>query len=133
MAHTFGRAVACGRLALELSQEFKQPFVVENRAGAAGQVGTEHVAKRPNDGYTLLNEGARIVQEGIAQRASDVDVVYVNGYGFPAWRGGPMFRAQTMGLERALQRIQALCETHGEHWTPAPLLVQRVADGHTTF
>jgi 3-hydroxyacyl-CoA dehydrogenase len=81
----------------------------------------------------LVNEGARIVEEGIAQRASDVDVVYANGYGFPAWRGGPMFHAETMGLDVALQKIQQLHATHGEHWTPAPLLVQRVAEGRVNF
>ncbi|WP_159915884.1 3-hydroxyacyl-CoA dehydrogenase NAD-binding domain-containing protein [Pantoea sp. 18069] len=81
----------------------------------------------------LVNEGARIVQEGIAQRASDVDVVYVNGYGFPAWRGGPMFHAETMGLDVVLGKIEQLHATRGEHWTPAPLLVQRVAAGQARF
>ena len=48
--------------------------------------------------HPLVNEGARIVEEGIALRASDIDVVYINGYGFPAWRGGPMYWAQRAGL-----------------------------------
>ncbi|QIL79916.1 3-hydroxyacyl-CoA dehydrogenase [Diaphorobacter sp. HDW4A] len=68
----------------------------------------------------LVNEGARIVDEGIAQRASDVDVVYVNGYGFPAWRGGPMFYAETLGWKQVRDKIHALHTKHGEHWIPAP-------------
>lgn len=95
------------------------------------QISDEEIVERCV--LALVNEGARIVQEGIAQRASDVDVVYVNGYGFPAWRGGPMFHAETMGLDVTLQKIQSLYDTHGEHWAPAPLLEQRVADGRTKF
>lgn len=81
----------------------------------------------------LVNEGAHIVQEGVAQCASDVDVVYVNGYGFPAWRGGPMYHAETIGLDVTLRKIRALHHAHGEHWAPAPLLVQRVEDGRERF
>jgi 3-hydroxyacyl-CoA dehydrogenase len=76
--------------------------------------------------YALVNEGARIVDEGIAQRSSDVDVVYLNGYGFPAYRGGPMFYADQVGLSevaRGLRRIG---------WTPAPLL-ERLARENKTF
>ena len=81
----------------------------------------------------LVNEGARILEEGVARRASDIDVVYVHGYGFPAWRGGPMFHAETIGLDRTLDKIRALNAIHGEHWTPAPLLVRLVAEGRQTF
>ncbi|UUX97098.1 3-hydroxyacyl-CoA dehydrogenase NAD-binding domain-containing protein [Aquabacterium sp. J223] len=81
----------------------------------------------------LVNEGARLLEEGIAQRASDIDVVYVNGYGFPASRGGPMFWAETLGLERTLDKIRALERVHGGHWVPAPLLVRRVAEGQVRF
>ncbi|GAB2454969.1 3-hydroxyacyl-CoA dehydrogenase NAD-binding domain-containing protein [Comamonas humi] len=73
----------------------------------------------------LVNEGARIVDEGIAQRASDVDVVYVNGYGFPAWRGGPMFHARSLGWKQVLEKLQALHAQHGDHWVPAPWIVQQ--------
>jgi len=75
----------------------------------------------------LVNEGARIVEEGIAQRASDVDVVYVNGYGFPAWRGGPMFYAQTLGWPQVTQKIRDLQARHGDHWMLAPWLEQQAA------
>ena len=74
--------------------------------------------------YALVNEGARIVEEGIAQRSSDVDIVYLNGYGFPAYRGGPMFYADQTGLievARALGRIE----------TPAPLLARLAQQGKT--
>ncbi|PLW82380.1 3-hydroxyacyl-CoA dehydrogenase [Kineobactrum sediminis] len=71
----------------------------------------------------LVNEGAAIVEEGIAARPSDVDVVYLNGYGFPAWRGGPMFYADTLGLAALLERLQTLQQSTGDSfWTPAPLL-----------
>lgn len=68
----------------------------------------------------LINEGVRILDEGIAQRASDIDVVYVHGYGFPAWRGvawrgGPMHYAQTLGLETVLRRLCKLQDLHGAH------------------
>lgn len=81
----------------------------------------------------LVNEGARILDEGVAQRSSDIDVVYVHGYGFPASRGGPMFHAETMGLKHTLERIEHLRSVHGEHWVPAPLLVRLVAEGRTRF
>lgn len=81
----------------------------------------------------LVNEGAKILGETVAQRASDIDVVYVNGYGFPAHRGGPMHYADTLGLPAVLDKIRALEATHGEVWTPAPLIEQLVHDGHTSF
>ncbi|TQC47714.1 3-hydroxyacyl-CoA dehydrogenase [Rhodococcus sp. WS4] len=81
----------------------------------------------------LVNEGATLLGEGIAQRASDIDVVYVDGYGFPAYRGGPMHYATTLGLDVTLDKIRHLEKIHGETWTPAPLLEQLVAAGGTSF
>ncbi len=75
--------------------------------------------------YALVNEGAYILQEGIAARASDIDLVYLHGYGFPRWRGGPMMAAQTVGLAsvvRAIERIRARGDSHFK--APAPLLLQ---------
>jgi 3-hydroxyacyl-CoA dehydrogenase len=73
--------------------------------------------------YALVNEGARILEEGIALRAVDIDVVYLNGYGFPVWRGGPMFYADTVGLKEVAARITDFARVHGpELWEPAPLL-----------
>jgi 3-hydroxyacyl-CoA dehydrogenase len=84
--------------------------------------------------YALINEGARIIEDGIAQRASDIDLVYLNGYGFPAYRGGPMFYADTTGLhdvERALERIAAQPGSDAAFWTPAPLLARLAHQGQT--
>jgi 3-hydroxyacyl-CoA dehydrogenase len=85
--------------------------------------------------YALINEGARILEDGIAQRASDIDLVYLNGYGFPAYRGGPMFFADQTGLHdiaRALKRIAAQPGSDAAAWTPAPLLT-RLAEQSQTF
>jgi 3-hydroxyacyl-CoA dehydrogenase len=84
--------------------------------------------------YALVNEGARILADGIAQRSSDIDIVYINGYGFPAWRGGPMFYADQVGLHtvaRALKRISAGAGTEAPFWEPAPLLQQLALEGRT--
>src|ERR1700692_2228193 len=84
--------------------------------------------------YALINEGARIIEDGIAQRSSDIDLVYLNGYGFPAYRGGPMFYADTMGLHeivRALNGIAAQPGSDAGVWTPAPLLVRLAQQGRT--
>lgn len=75
----------------------------------------------------LVNEGARIVEEGIAQRASDIDVTYVAGYAFPAHRGGPMFWAEQMGLDRIRDQLCALERSEGARWRPAPLLERLAA------
>ena len=79
--------------------------------------------------HPLVNEGARILAEGIAIRASDIDVVYVNGYGFPAYRGGPMFYADHVGLAKILQVMRRLEEQHGEILRPAPLLERLAREG----
>ena len=82
--------------------------------------------------YALVNEGARILEEGIAARASDIDMVYLTGYGFPVWRGGPMLYADTVGLiavERAMKRFRAA--TGEAFWEPAPLLARLAAEGKT--
>lgn len=81
--------------------------------------------------YALANEGAKILAEGIALRASDIDLVYANGYGFPAWRGGPMFHADTVGLPAVAARVREFHATHGDWWTPAPLLLELAAAGRS--
>jgi 3-hydroxyacyl-CoA dehydrogenase len=82
--------------------------------------------------YALVNEGARILEEGFALRASDIDIIYLYGYGFPAYRGGPMWYADTVGLKNVLARISEFHRQHGEIWRPAPLLV-RLADQGKSF
>ncbi|MGB0115419.1 MAG: 3-hydroxyacyl-CoA dehydrogenase NAD-binding domain-containing protein [Terriglobales bacterium] len=82
--------------------------------------------------YALVNEGARILEEGYALRAVDIDIIYLNGYGFPAYRGGPMWHADTVGLAKVYQRICEFHQQHGELWAPAPLL-KRLAETGKTF
>ena len=79
--------------------------------------------------HPLINEGARILEEGIAIRASDIDVVYVYGYGFPAYKGGPMFWGEESGLARVVATMQRLAPTHGARWRPAPLLERLAREG----
>ena len=79
--------------------------------------------------YGLVNEGARILEEGYALRAVDIDTIYINGYGFPAHRGGPMWFADTVGLKKVYDRVCEFHQQHGELWEPAPLLKQLAAQG----
>jgi 3-hydroxyacyl-CoA dehydrogenase len=82
--------------------------------------------------YALVNEGAKILAEGIAQRASDIDIVYLTGYGFPAWRGGPMYYADEVDLCVILERMREFsrnCYGDPDFWTPAPLLRRLAASG----
>ena len=81
--------------------------------------------------YALVNEGARILEEGTAMRAVDIDVIYVNGYGFPSYRGGPMWYADTVGLQNVYQRIREFHSRYGELWEPAPLLGRLAEEGRT--
>jgi 3-hydroxyacyl-CoA dehydrogenase len=82
--------------------------------------------------YALVNEGARILEEGYALRASDIDIIYLNGYGFPAYRGGPMWYADTVGLKQVYERVAEFHRQHGEIWQPAPLL-KRLAERSGAF
>jgi 3-hydroxyacyl-CoA dehydrogenase len=82
----------------------------------------------------LVNEGARILQEGVAQRASDIDMVYLTGYGFPLYRGGPMLYADMLGLYnvvRSMARLATLAHADPAFWQPAPLLAKLAAEGKT--
>jgi 3-hydroxyacyl-CoA dehydrogenase len=81
--------------------------------------------------YALVNEGARVLQEGYALRASDIDIIYLNGYGFPPYRGGPMWYADAVGLKKVYERVSELHRQHGEIWRPAPLLQQLAEQGKT--
>ena len=86
--------------------------------------------------YSLVNEGARVLEEKIAQRASDIDLVYLNGYGFPPWRGGPLFYADTVGLGEVVSAMRRYGRRYGRGvnsspWIPAPLLDRLAAAGKT--
>ena len=78
--------------------------------------------------YPMINEGAKILEEGKAQRASDIDVVWINGYGWPVYRGGPMFYADLIGPEKVLTRLKRFEATMGAEFKPAPLLEGVVAE-----
>ncbi|RDI22598.1 3-hydroxyacyl-CoA dehydrogenase-like protein, partial [Pseudacidovorax intermedius] len=82
--------------------------------------------------YSLVNEGAHILEDGIASKASDIDMVYITGYGFPIFRGGPMHYASQQGLfnvVQAMQRFGRNPNDDGTFWEPAKLIRQRVAEG----
>lgn len=79
--------------------------------------------------YPMINEGARIVQEKIVMRPSDLDVIWVKGFGWPLYRGGPMFFADLVGLNRILNSLKGFQEKHGGEFTPAPLLENLVQEG----
>ena len=96
---------------------------IERRA-----IGDEEIVERLV--YALVNEGAKILEEGIALRASDIDMVYLSGYGFPLFRGGPMFYADTVGLPNVLAAIRRYAQgDQGAAWQPAPLLVKLAEEG----
>ena len=81
--------------------------------------------------YALVNEGARVLEEGVALRAADIDVIYLTGYGFPAFRGGPMFYADRVGLAQVHERVAAFHREHGHGGAPAPLLARLAREGST--
>jgi len=107
--------------------------IIEQTARASGITRRPHAAGEILERtlYALINEGARVLEEGFALRAADIDIVYINGYGFPAHRGGPMFYADLIGLPRILDRVSAFHQTLGSRWAPAPLLTRLAREGKT--
>ncbi|WP_416758220.1 3-hydroxyacyl-CoA dehydrogenase NAD-binding domain-containing protein [Roseateles sp. So40a] len=106
--------------------------MIEMHRGALGieprKISDEEIVHRLV--YALVNEGARILEEGIALRASDIDMVYLTGYGFPLWRGGPMCYADSVGLYNVVQTMKRFAKNphdDAKFWEPAPLL-KRLAD-----
>jgi 3-hydroxyacyl-CoA dehydrogenase len=97
---------------------------IERRA-----VGDEEILERCM--YAMINEGAKILEERIALRASDIDTVWINGYGFPAHRGGPMFYADTVGLAKVLARLNEFLAVHGKSWQPSTLLERLAREGRS--
>ena len=96
-------------------------------ASRGGAVADDEIIARITT--ALANEGARVLEEGYAIRASDIDVIYCYGFGFPRHRGGPMFYADTVGLPTVLARVKEYREQFGDYWRPAPLLERLVAEG----
>lgn len=107
--------------------------LIEQIAAAQGitrrTVTEEEIIERTQ--YALINEGAKILAEGTALRAVDIDIIYLNGYGYPAWRGGPMWYGDTVGLKKVYDRVCQFHAEHGELWTPAPLLKELAEAGRT--
>lgn len=109
--------------------------LIRSVAGEAGiaqrRVDDDEIRKRCI--YALINEAANILSEGIAIRASDVDVTWVYGYGFPGWRGGPLRYAESVGLPSVYSDILEFERQHGIYWTPAPLLAELATKGGSFF
>ena len=107
--------------------------LIERIAAEAGikrrPITEEEIIERTQ--YALINEGAKILEEGMALRAVDIDIIYINGYGYPAWRGGPMWYGDTVGLKKVYERVKQFHEEHGELWAPAPLLKKLAEEGRT--
>ena len=94
----------------------------------ARPIGKEEIVERLI--FPMINEGARILDEGIAMRPGDIDVIYVYGYGWPVWRGGPMFYADQVGLDKVVSSIQRFQDGYqGAQWQPAPLLAKLAKEG----
>ena len=106
--------------------ELVRKWSVEARV-AQREISREEIVDRSV--YALVNEGARILEEGYALRAVDIDIIYLNGYGFPAHRGGPMWYADTIGLDKVYNRVEEFHKQHGELWEPAPLLKRLAREG----
>ncbi len=108
--------------------------LIERTASEAGiarrSITPEEIIERSV--YVMINEGARILEEGHAQRAADIDVIYCTGYGFPNYRGGPMWYADTVGLKNVYARVRDFHQRHGHLWEPAPLL-KKLAEENSTF
>jgi 3-hydroxyacyl-CoA dehydrogenase len=94
------------------------------------QIGNQEIVERCI--YAMINEGCKILEEGIALRASDIDLVWLNGYGFPGYRGGPMFHGELVGLRNVYDTVCRFREQHGKLWQPSPLL-EKLAKGSGSF
>jgi 3-hydroxyacyl-CoA dehydrogenase len=109
----------------ELIEQYSKDIGVTRRA-----ISDEEIVERLL--YALTNEGAHILEEGIAAKASDIDIVYLAGYGFPIWRGGPMFYADSVGLYNVLAAMRRYAKGYeGKAWEPAPLLVKLAESGQS--
>ena len=115
------------------------PLVNEIAAAAAARRGIERRTHVPDEEIlarimtALVNEGLRVLGDGFASRAGDIDVIYCHGFGFPRSRGGPMFHAETIGLATVLSHVREYRERYGDYWRPAPLLEQLVRDRRSVY
>jgi 3-hydroxyacyl-CoA dehydrogenase len=109
----------------EIVSEAVEIFGVERRAFTDEEIVARCI-------YPMINEAARILEEGIALRPSDIDIVWINGYGFPPYRGGPMHFADRVGVKKIYDTICEYRDQFGDQWQPAPLL-KKLADKDRTF
>jgi 3-hydroxyacyl-CoA dehydrogenase len=119
-----GRTPAVDPVVTKLIEETARAAGITRRAVPAGEL-----IERPI--YALINEGAKVLDEGVAMRAADIDVMYIYGYGFPPHRGGPMWYADTVGLKTVLERVRQFEREYGAAWKPAGLLMQLAEEGKT--
>ena len=132
----FGQKTGAGYYRHDSGKRVVDPEVTALIEQASAEKG---ITRRPVSAETIqrrihaamVNEAARALAEGIAHRPSDVDVVLVNGYGYPAWRGGPMHEADVIGVADVLRTVEAMHAEYGAGWEPAPLLKEMVAAGKT--
>ena len=115
-----------------------RPGRADRAAGLAGSCGITRRAVSDDEilariTTALANEGARVLEDGYAIRAGDIDVIYCYGFGFPRHRGGPMFYADTVGLPTVLSRVKEYRARFGDYWQPAPLLEKLVAEGRGLY
>ncbi len=109
-----------------ITEEIVREFAAKSGAEARDWT-SEEIVERVN--LTMANEGAKILEEGMAIRSSDIDVIWVHGYNWPRYWGGPMFWADTQGLGNVVARLEELTAAEGDHWAPAGLLKQLAEDG----
>ncbi|MBV8568634.1 MAG: enoyl-CoA hydratase/isomerase family protein [Methylobacteriaceae bacterium] len=133
-AGRFGRKAGAGWYAYRNGQREPDPFVtalVEKHSASRGivrrPVSMEEIQRRAR--AAIVNEAAKVLAEGIAARPSDIDVAFVHGYGYPSWRGGPLYEADRVGLDRLLEDAERLHAANGIGFEPAGLLVELVDEG----
>ena len=110
----------------EVTRKIIRDFMAK-QGKTAREIGKDEILERCT--YAMINEGAKILDEGIAVRASDIDVVWINGYGWPVYRGGPMFYADTVGLKTVVDKLKAYGDRMGPGFTISPLLEKMAAEG----
>jgi 3-hydroxyacyl-CoA dehydrogenase len=132
----YGQKTGQGYYKYEAGSRTPKPYpeLQEIVAGVAKELGVEQ--RKISDEeivqrciFPMINEGCKILDEGVALRASDIDIVWLNGYGFPAYRGGPMFYGELVGLPKVLATIEDFQRKFGKVWEPSPLLVKAAAAG----
>ncbi len=130
----FGQKTGAGWYLYENGKRVNDPLVEKLIRDVSAELGIQRKANgadaiQRNIRAAMVNEGARILAEGIAPRALDIDMALIHGFGYPAWRGGPMFEAGEIGLPTILKDVEALHEASGNGWEPAPLLVKLARSG----